>query len=467
MAIRKRGNSYQVSYRCPGEKTPRTETFHTEDEARIRDLQIKLAKKAGNFEPPERIAKGVVRQTANLTIEGFLKEYVETYGLKKWGHSFYSSNKSLIDNYIIPNIGSRYVSTFTVRDMDEFYSHLLELPAVIPPGHQDTGARVTAHTVARIHKLLKSAFSKAVLWGYTKVNPTTGATLPTAQSEIRAVWSDDEAVHALSVCEPSPLQTCLYLGLGCSMRLGEILGLQWSNVHFSDPQSEISEGYLRVDRELNRISNESMEALERVNRGNILFKFPRLVPKKATTTLVLKEPKTESSKRTIYLPKAVEDELRCVRAQQEEYRRQLGEEYRDYDLVVAQINGHPYEHSIIARQFKRFIEANELRPVVFHSLRHSSTSLKLKLSHGDIKAVQGDTGHAQARMVTDTYAHGFDTDRKMIAREMDAQFFSKIRAGSQEDSPDSGTLDLMRTLAQKYPELLIAMLKGEEPTFDK
>ena len=63
------------------------------------------------------------------------------------------------------------------------------------------------------------------------------------------------------------------------------------------------------------------------------------------------------------------------------------------------------------------IEKHNLRPVVFHSLRHSSTSLKLKLSRGNIKAVQGDTGHAEARMVTDTYAHGFDADRKLIAQE--------------------------------------------------
>ena len=56
---------------------------------------------------------------------------------------------------------------------------------------------------------------------------------------------------------------------------------------------------------------------------------------------------------------------------------------------------------------------------------------------------------------------------ELIAREMDAQFFSKVQASSQEDSPDSGTLDLMRSLAQKYPELLIAMLKREEPTSGK
>lgn len=57
MAIRKCGNSYLVSNRCPEERTPRTVTFHTKDEAQIRDLRIKPAKKAGNFEPAEHIIR--------------------------------------------------------------------------------------------------------------------------------------------------------------------------------------------------------------------------------------------------------------------------------------------------------------------------------------------------------------------------------------------------------------------------
>ena len=48
---------------------------------------------------------------------------------------------------------------------------------------------------------------------------------------------------------------------------------------------------------------------EKVNRSTIIFKFPQVMPKKATTSLVLKAPKTESSNRTIYLPQAVIDEL--------------------------------------------------------------------------------------------------------------------------------------------------------------
>ncbi len=56
--------------------------------------------------------------------------------------------------------------------------------------------------------------------------------------------------------------------------------------------------------------------------------------------------------------------------------------------------------------------------MVFHSLRHTSVTYKLKLSGGDIKAVQDDSGHAQADMVTEVYGHILDEDRKKNARLM-------------------------------------------------
>lgn len=458
MSIRKRGNVYQVSYRVPGETSPRTETYKTEDEAMIRDAQIRIAKKSGNFEAPIRIAKGKLAQKKDITVKEFLDEYVELYGLKKWGNSFYSANTGLIKNYIVPHIGDHFVRSLTTRDIDAYYTMLLDQPAVLLPGRHDTGAKITADTVTRIHKLLKSAFGKAVAWEYCKTNPTIGATLPEQRSKERDVWSDDEAIHALEVCDNPVLQTCMYLALGCSMRLGEILGLQWSNVHFGN-RTMAGEAYLKVDRELDRCSNESISALEQVSRSTVIFKFPCVIPKKATTTLVLKAPKTQSSVRTIYLPKAVVDELRSVKLQQEQYKKLMGDEYYDYDLVVAQINGRPYEQRGIDKMFYKLIEKYSLRPVVFHSLRHSSTSLKLKLSGGNIKAVQGDTGHAEARMVTDTYAHGFDSDRKLIAQEMDTGFFSKIGAAESSEEADGETVELLKKLIRQHPELVTELLK--------
>ena len=238
--------------------------------------------------------------------------------------------------------------------------------------------------------------------------------------------------------------------------------LQWERVAMDDALVSSGEAHIKIDRELRRCSNESIEALERVNRSTVIFKFPKVMPKKGTTTLVLKAPKTESSNRIVYLPSAVVEELRRVQKQQEEYKALLGDEYKDYGLIVAQINGHPYEQRVIDKMFYDLIKKNNLRPVVFHSLRHSSTSLKLKLSRGNIKAVQGDTGHAEARMVTDTYAHGFDADRKLIAQEMDSGFFSKVGEQAKTSEVDNDTMDKLKALIQQHPELIAELLKGME-----
>ncbi len=152
-------------------------------------------------------------------------------------------------------------------------------------------------------------------------------------------------------------------------------------------------------------------------------------------------------------------ELKRAKRKQAECKELLGDEYKDYDLVVSQLNGRPYEARVIDKKLHKLIEKNDLRPVVFHSLRHSSTSLKLKLSKGNIKAVQGDTGHAEARMVTDTYAHGFDADRKLIAQEMDSGFFSKVGAETVHPEPDEATMTMLRQLVKENPNLLTELQK--------
>ena len=47
----------------------------------------------------------------------------------------------------------------------------------------------------------------------------------------------------------------------------------------------------------------------------------------------------------------------------------------------------------------------EFPRIVFHGLRHSSATYQLMISGGDVKAVQGTTGHATADMLVNTYAH--------------------------------------------------------------
>ena len=129
----------------------------------------------------------------------------------------------------------------------------------------------------------------------------------------------------------------------------------------------------------------------------------------------------------------------------------LGSDYKDFNLVLAQSGGRPYEPRQIDQMLSTFIQENELRSVVFHSLRHSSTSIKLQISCGNIKAVQGDTGHAQARMVTEVYAHTNNEERLLLAQKVDENFFQTPTPGAF--APASEMQKVLQILAEK-PELV-------------
>ena len=80
------------------------------------------------------------------------------------------------------------------------------------------------------------------------------------------------------------------------------------------------------------------------------------------------------------------------------------------------------------------------------------------LSGGDIKGVQGDTGHAQASMVTERYAHILDDNRRMNAERFQKQFYS----GPAGEEPTAQPDPLQQLDAGEKQALLIKLL-AESP----
>ena len=167
-------------------------------------------------------------------------------------------------------------------------------------GHADNGKTVGISIVEKIRATMRSAFNQAIKWGYITSNPVVGSTLPKVERRSRAVWKPDEAQYALSACGNELLRLCMLLSIGCSMRIGEILGLQWSSIHLTPISSLDNLPTLHVKQELKRCDVHSLE--QTASRGDIFFRFPaRKQAHTCTTVLVLKAPKTASSVRTLYI----------------------------------------------------------------------------------------------------------------------------------------------------------------------
>ena len=62
------------------------------------------------------------------------------------------------------------------------------------------------------------------------------------------------------------------------------------------------------------------------------------------------------------------------------------------------------------------------------------------MTNGDVKSVQGDTGHAEAEMVTDVYSEIIDEDRRFNAQKMDKEFYSTLNDDTDIQKQDTGFL---------------------------
>ena len=446
-SIVKRKNKFAVVYTCEDEngvKRQKWETYPTNAEAKKRKAEIEYQQNQGTFIVP-----------SSKTVRDLMSDYVSLYGTNTWALSTFESNRSIINNYILPILGDLKLDDISPRLMDGYYRDLLKVKAKSSKYYKPRSEFVTPTQIREIHKLLHNAFNQAVKWELMARNPVSNATLPKVEEKKRDIWDAETLFHAIDVCDDPILKLALNLAFSCSLRMGEMLGLTWDCVDISQTSIDNGNAHIYINKELQRVTND---AYDKLNGKDVSFTFPAQL-QSYSTKLVLKCPKTRTSIRKVFLPKTVAEMLIAHREVQEQDKELLGEEYRDYGLVFCYPNGAPLEGSKINTKLAALIKEHDLPKVVFHSIRHSSTTYKLKLTNGDIKAVQGDTGHAQASMVTERYAHILDEDRKLNAQKFEEAFYSgtqlKPDAEEKKASPESKEALLASLLTDpKMVELL-------------
>lgn len=128
----------------------------------------------------------------------------------------------------------------------------------------------------------------------------------------------------------------------------------------------------------------SKTTLKELDAKDVLPVFPEK-SKKNRTVRVLKTPKTDSSVRKIFLPKSVVKMLIEWKEKQDETKEILGDEYLDYNLVLASTFGLPLGDGAIRKPLNQF----------------------------------------QVSMVTDVYSHILDDDRKKNAELFEEAFYEK------------------------------------------
>lgn len=398
-----------------------------------------------------------------MTVSEFLYEFIEKYGLKKWRASTYDGNNGLLENYVHPYLGDKKLRSIKTKTVDDYY-HFLETEAE-PATNMGKPMRdhITAATIHDIHKVLRCAFNLAVRWEYISKNPFLNATLPEHHEKERVVLEPEQILKVLNFTNRPEyydyylIHCAVLIAIGCTVRGGEIGGLQWDRINF---EKQI----IHFDRAIDRVSKKNMD----MPKMNILFKFPNLYPG-TKTTIVLKQPKSDDTIRDVDVPQSVLSALLVLKEMQDRLKKELGSDgYMDYNLTICQANGRPIMTEHLNKRFKEILtEMNDpdMNPqeIVFHSLRHTSATTKLLMSGGDYNSVMQAGGWSNLEMLTRRYGkHSFASEREKLAGKMDEFLDGKginEPPKNNNDKADSAE-QVLQQLMKSNPELLIEFARS-------
>jgi integrase len=259
-------------------------------------------------------------------------------------------------------------------DIERF---LVDLRAKTKPGPKVNGKAgkpvrtLSDSSIRSIYVVLRAVLDVAVRDGLLAKNPAAAVARPGVARVEAAHLSAADTAKLLAACTDSRHYPALALIAGTGLRRGEALGLTWRSVNW--------------DKSTITVRN----TLGRVGGG-----------------LVLSQPKTERSRRTLPLTAALMDTLRVLHAEQKSAPDQLGAMWANpLNLVFCTEFGSPIDPRNLTRTVTEAAAKAGLPGVTGpHMLRHGAATQMLE-NGVHIKAVADILGHSSIAITGDIYGH--------------------------------------------------------------
>jgi len=271
--------------------------------------------------------------------------------------STYTRYYRVVTKYLVPFIGDQALTRIEQRDMNLFSEKLLSEGGL-------RGEGLSAKSVSDIICVLKSIFKYGRENGYPC--PAGGLRYPQKPMKGIDLLADDKRAQLekilLSAEDPTSLGILFTLFTG--VRIGELCGLRWGDIDFGT-------GTVCISRTVERIADLSPKS-------------------SARTKVIISEPKTRSSVRTIPLPGFLAEYLL-------ERKRE-----NDCFLLTGKRN-YTEPHQFYVR-YKKFLKRNHIESYSFHALRHTFATRCVELGF-DAKSLSEILGHTSISTTLSIYVH--------------------------------------------------------------
>ena len=306
---------------------------------------------------------GVVHPGRMPTVGAYLERWVEDVARVKVRPSTFVSYSGIVERHLVPSLGRVRLDQLTPEQVQRMLNTKLD-------------AGLSPRRVQYIRAVLRVALAGAVARRQLPRNVAGGGMVATPRVERQKVrpMTATEAQAILAAFDGHRLEGLVTVSLGLGLRLGEALGLRWSEV-------DLDGGQVRVVVTLQRL-----KGVDGVRHWE------------------LRPPKSEESNRTLPLPASVAAALQGERARQRLAQLAAGPAWQETGFVFTGRTGEPWTESGALHAFQGGLTAAGLPRMRLHDLRHGCATLLLAQGV-PARVVMEILGHSQISMTLNTYSH--------------------------------------------------------------
>ena len=282
----------------------------------------------------------------------WLIQWLENYIRPSVKVRTYERYRLIVEQHIKDKTGSIELNDLSPLVLQSFITELLQR------GNKKTGKGLSANSVNAVISVIQSSLRTAHLLGLTKeymadkLKRPKLIERPVECFSLKEQKQIEQAVLNSKKNKLFGILLCLYSGL----RIGELIALQWSDIDFA-------KGTLTVSKSCHDGKNG----------------------------LIIDEPKTATSRRTIPLPKQLMPLVKMLKKRS------------DSDFVVSS-HGKPVSVRSYQRSFELLLKKLDIPHRGFHSLRHTFATRAIECGM-DVKTLSEILGHKNPTVTLNRYAH--------------------------------------------------------------